>query len=93
MENSLTVIIPAFNEEKSLKLFLPEVIQYCKENDFKLIIVNDGSTDQSKEIINSYAYKEDDFVLIHHKVNKGYGGAIKSAIEKTTTKYLITIDA
>jgi len=93
MENSLTVIIPAFNEEKSLKLFLPEVIQYCKENDFKLIIVNDGSTDQSKEIINSYAYKEDGFVLIHNKVNKGYGGAIKSAIEKTTTKYLITIDA
>jgi glycosyltransferase involved in cell wall biosynthesis len=93
MENNLTIIIPAYNEEESLKRFLPQLIEFCKTNSFYLVVVNDGSTDNSKNII-SAIFKEYSFVrLINHKVNKGYGGAIKTGINASQTKYLITIDA
>lgn len=93
MENSLTIIIPAYNEEESLKIFLPELIKFCEAKSFQLIVVNDGSGDNSKsiitEIIKEYGFVE----LINHKVNKGYGGAIKTGIAASQTKHVITIDA
>jgi glycosyltransferase involved in cell wall biosynthesis len=93
MENSLTIIIPAYNEEESLKIFLPELIKFCEAKSFQLIVVNDGSEDNSKsiitEIIKEYGFVE----LINHKVNKGYGGAIKTGIAASQTKHVITIDA
>ena len=93
MENNLTIIIPAYNEEESLKIFLPELIKFCETKSFQLIVVNDGSEDNSKSIITEII-KEYGFVkLINHKVNKGYGGAIKTGIAASHTKYLITIDA
>jgi len=91
MESLLTVIIPAYNESESLEFFLPKVIEYCDLNNYKLIIVNDGSTDNSKDLLSEFKY---DFLnIINHKVNQGYGGAIKSGIKSATSKYVITIDA
>ena len=57
MENNLTIIIPVYNEEESLKIFLPQVIEFCKTKSFQLVVVNDGSTDNSKNII-SALFKE-----------------------------------
>lgn len=87
--NLLTIIIPVYNEEKSLSSFLPEVISFCKEHSFNLIVVNDGSKDNTSAIINQYIQQ---LTSITHKVNKGYGAAIKSGISHVDTKYLITID-
>jgi glycosyltransferase involved in cell wall biosynthesis len=93
MENTLSVIIPAYNEENSLQSFLPEVIDFCRNNGYELIIVNDGSKDKTKEILNSFKITVDFFKVVHHKVNKGYGGAIKSGVAIAETKYSIVIDA
>ncbi len=93
MKNTLSVIIPAYNEENSLQTFLPEVIDFCRSNSFDLIIVNDGSKDKTKEILNGFLNTADFFKVIHHKVNRGYGGAIKSGIILAETKYVIVIDA
>lgn len=93
METPLTIIIPAYNEEESLTAFLPNVIDFCKQNKFELIVVNDGSTDNTPAILRKLASTENFITIINHKVNKGYGGAIKSGIYASTTKYVITIDA
>lgn len=94
MENiMLTIIIPAYNEEKSILAYLPEVIAFCKQNKFELIIVNDGSKDKTLEVLKELSDTENFIKIIHHKVNKGYGGAIKSGIQNATTKYVVTIDA
>lgn len=90
--NDLTIVIPAYNEEQALSVFLPELIDYCRKNCCKLIIVNDGSKDDTKELLNRYA-EPAFFNPLHHKVNRGYGMAIKSGINATKTKYVITIDA
>lgn len=90
--NDLTIVIPAYNEEQALAVFLPELIAYCRSNGCRLIIVNDGSKDGSRELLDRYADPAF-FTPIHHKVNRGYGGAIKTGIKATTTRLVITIDA
>jgi len=90
MENNLTIVIPAYNEEGSLVDFLPQLISFIQERKFKAIIVNDGSKDKTADILKSYS---EHIEIVNHKVNRGYGGAIKSGILMTKTKYVITIDA
>jgi len=88
----LTVIIPAFNEGKNLPSFLPELVSYCKEKKWNIILVNDGSIDETRTILNQFK-GEEILHVIHHKLNKGYGAAIKSGLEACHTEYAITIDA
>jgi glycosyltransferase involved in cell wall biosynthesis len=90
--NDLTIVIPAYNEEQALASFLPELLSYCRNNGCRLIIVNDGSRDRTRDLLDRHADPAF-FTPIHHKVNRGYGGAIKTGIKATTTRLVITIDA
>ncbi len=92
MKEILTVVIPAYNEEKNLPEVLPGLISYCKSNDFRIIIVNDGSTDRSRKVLQPFE-REDLLSVFHHKLNKGYGAAIKTGIRHCETEFVITIDA
>lgn len=90
--NSLTVLVPCYNESDAIELYFPKLVKFCIENEFKLIIVNDGSNDDSFEKLDKY--KTDyDIIIINHKVNKGYGSAIISGIMGSNTAYTITIDS
>ena len=88
----LTVIIPAFNEEENLKIVLPPLIDHCRNNNWKIILVNDGSTDLTRQLLQQFE-QEPVLQVIHHKLNKGYGAALKSGISACETAYLITFDA
>lgn len=91
-EKDLTVIIPAYNEEDSLSDFLPRVIDYCTQHNWQVVIVDDGSSDGTQAIAEKLA-QSDRVRVIRHKVNRGYGGAIKTGIKAVDTRYLVTIDA
>lgn len=56
-----------------------------------LILINDGSFDDTAKILASYE-AEKNVMVINHKLNRGYGGAIKSGILKATTRFIVTID-
>jgi glycosyltransferase involved in cell wall biosynthesis len=88
----LTIIIPAYNEAGNLEQVLIPLKQFAIENNFKIIVVNDGSIDNSKELINQFI-DDYNFRVIHHKINCGYGAAIKSGIREANTPYVVTIDA
>ncbi len=90
--DDLTIVIPAYNEEQALSFFLPELIDFCRSRGCRLIIVNDGSKDNTRNLLNDYA-EESFFTPLHHKINRGYGGAIKTGIHAAKTSYVITIDA
>jgi glycosyltransferase involved in cell wall biosynthesis len=94
MQNSptLTIIVPAYNEAESLVTLLPDWIAFCKSRNMKLVVVDDGSKDATKLILKEY-YSEEVLTVVHNKVNKGYGGAIKEGIKMTNTPYVITMDA
>jgi glycosyltransferase involved in cell wall biosynthesis len=91
-KKNLTLIIPAYNEAENLTLILSELIGHCKSRKWKIIIINDGSKDSTKEVLNSYSF-EDELTVINHKLNKGYGAAIKTGIAACLTEFCITIDA
>lgn len=92
MLNQLTILIPCFNEEGNIPLILPDLISFARANNFKIIIVNDGSTDNSKNELLKFG--DIDFLkIINHKLNRGYGAALKSGILDANTEYIITLDA
>ena len=88
----LSVIIPAYNEAAVLPNVLPDLINTAQKENWDITIVNDGSSDNTKEILNNYA-DEPILKVIHHKVNRGYGGAIKTGINNAETEFVITFDA
>ncbi|MDD5528855.1 MAG: glycosyltransferase [bacterium] len=70
-------IIPAYNEEKNIPTLLKEIEYFAKNYKCRIIIVNDGSTDKTKEIVTSFKNKLSVEVLTH-LTNKGPGEAFKT---------------
>ena len=88
----LTLVLPAYNEEGALPEILPELLKFSDEKGCQLVIVNDGSKDRTREILDGFV-KHPALTVVHHKVNRGYGGALKSGIRSAKTTYVMTIDA
>jgi glycosyltransferase involved in cell wall biosynthesis len=87
----LTVVIPLYNEAENLSAFAKTVIEFCRVRNWQVIFVNDGSLDATKQILDKRAPAPHVHVL-HHKVNRGYGGALKTGIHHVNTSFLITMD-
>ena len=84
----VSIIIPLFNEEKSIK----KVIQRINPNFLnEIIVVDDGSSDNSVEKVQEI--KNKNIKIIRHKINKGYGAAILTGIKHATGDVIITIDS
>lgn len=90
LSGKLTVIVPCYNEALALPHVLPALIDIADQNSWQVICINDGSTDDTLKVLKDY---EKYITVINHKVNRGYGGAIKSGILDSKTDYVITIDA
>jgi len=88
---SLTVIVPVYNEAESLPSFLPHLLDFCAEHGWEIVFVNDGSRDESRSILESHA-NPPAVRVIHHKINRGYGGALKTGLLDATTPYVVTFD-
>lgn len=92
----LSILIPAYNESKTIHLILDKVKMVDLPNIHKeIIVVNDCSSDNTKETIENYiqANPNIDFKLFNHKVNKGKGAAINTAIQNFTGDFAIIQDA
>ncbi len=72
--------MPCYNEEQNAALVTQKLVQTLEKrfDDFEIILVNDGSKDRTGEICDSLAEKYPPVRVIHHAVNRGYGGAVKS---------------
>ncbi|MFM2307764.1 MAG: hypothetical protein RLZZ367_2433 [Bacteroidota bacterium] len=90
---TLSIVIPVYNEAQALPLVLPELIAFVNKHDYRLILTNDGSKDSSLQIMREALANEPNCKVVNHKVNRGYGGAIKSGILEAETDFVITIDA
>ncbi len=93
----LSVVIPCYNEERTVHLILDKVLRVQLLNNItkELIIVNDCSKDDTIGAINRYfeAHPNIDYKLYSHEVNKGKGAALHLGIEKATGDYIIIQDA
>jgi len=82
-----SIIIPSYNEEKSIKKVITD-LQKIINQEYEIIVVNDGSIDQTENILKQI----DNIKIINHSKNRGYGAALKSGIKKAQGKYIIIID-
>ncbi|KPA09289.1 glycosyl transferase family 2 [Candidatus Magnetomorum sp. HK-1] len=89
---SFSVLIPAYNEEDSIRSVLIEMNEVLSNSDqeFEIIVINDCSTDETKrEVIESGIQVR----LIDHKINKGYGAALKTGIRQSAHDWIVITDA
>jgi glycosyltransferase involved in cell wall biosynthesis len=92
-ENALlTVVVPVYNEEQTLPAFAPCLIELCQAKGWRTVFVNDGSGDRTRQILDHLAASPE-VQVVHHKVNRGYGGALKTGINHVTTPFLVTMDS
>ena len=84
----ISVILPVFNEEKFIVNAIESVLSQSF-SDFELIIVNDGSTDDTLEIINAF---EDSRIKVINQSNKGPGASRNSAMKIATGDYVMFLD-
>lgn len=82
----VSVIVPTYNVEEYLDKALESVKRQTLK-DIEIVVVNDGSTDNSLDIINKWAKGDDRFVIID-KENGGYGAAMNTGIAKATGDYI-----
>lgn len=87
-----SVIVPMFNEEKTIIKVLKKIHDIKKNyKELEIIVVNDGSTDGSKKLLDENNDLYD--VLISYDKNKGKGHAVKNGIKSANGKYIIFQDA
>jgi dolichol-phosphate mannosyltransferase len=90
--NKISIIIPAFNEIKTIEKIINKIYKKNKSLNKEIIIVDDGSVDGTRELIENKLLKKN-HIVIFHKKNKGKGAAIKSAQKIFTGDIVIIQDA
>ena len=87
----VSIVIPIYNVEKFLTECISSVVDQ-NYNDLEIILVNDGSTDNSGTICDHYAEKDSRIIVLHQK-NKGVSFARNSGIDMATGQYICFVDA
>lgn len=85
-----SIIIPVYNVEKYLKKCIDSVLNQTYQ-DFEIIIVNDGSTDNSSQILNNY--KDNDKIIIINQSNHGLSYSRNKGVEKSSGEYILFLDS
>jgi glycosyltransferase involved in cell wall biosynthesis len=95
-KNTVTIILPFFNEELILENTFKVLLAYIDshtEFDFDLLCIDDGSTDNSKIIVMEYALNDSRISIVSHVKNLGLGQALQTGFNHSTGEHVIVLDA
>jgi len=92
---SLSVFLPVYNEEKTIDSVISGMIDVIEPlaEDYEILLINDGSTDRSKDAILRWMQKKDRIRLINHETNLGYGAALKDGFTNANRDLIFYTDA
>lgn len=97
MTKLLSIIIPSFNEQHTIQSILDKVkdVELLENTQKEIVIVDDFSTDGTRELINDYQKNNPDLSLtiLHHEKNKGKGAAIHTGIIEANGDFIVIQDA
>jgi dolichyl-phosphate beta-glucosyltransferase len=91
----LSVVIPAYNEEKRLPRTINEIFDYLSKKNFsfEVIVVNDGSKDKTSDVVRELMKKYQNLTLIENKENKGKGWVVRQGMMEAKGKLRLFTDA
>jgi len=91
---SLSVFFPCYNEEGNVEQLVNEALQALNGlvQQYEIIIINDGSSDNTGSIANTLQQKHDTVRVIHHDTNKGYGAALISGFRNSIYDWIFFTD-
>lgn len=92
--SSLSIFFPFWNEEKNIEKVVTSAIPVAKQlaNKWEILIIDDGSSDHTVDIARDLARKDSHIRVIAHKMNRGYGAALKSGLTESRYDYVIFTD-
>ena len=97
MRNKISIIVPAYNEEKTIAAILYKLkTAHSRYNLHReIIVVNDASKDRTKSVVELFMLHNPDenIILINHELNKGKGAGLRTGFEHATGDYIIVQDA
>lgn len=91
-EARVTVVMPCYNAEKYIAEALESLLRQTYQ-DFKILVIDDGSTDKSGEIIERYAQMDDRICPLYNRENRGQVYTRNRGLEKCNTEYIALMDA
>ena len=90
----ITLLIPAYNEEAVIGDLLKDIKKDVNLSEsYEVLIVDDGSTDDTKKIVSMAIKKDKRIRLVEHKKNKGVGGALFTGFSKARGRIIVTLDS
>ena len=91
----LSIVIPAYNEEKRIGKTLEEITGYLKTKDYKseIIIIIDGSTDSTREVIRKFEKIDYRIKTTENEISKGKGYSVRRGMLETKGKFALFTDA
>ncbi len=92
MKKLLTVAIPAYNISEYIDKIIDSLLSTEKKNCLEILIVNDGSKDNTLELAKEYESKNEEIIRVIDKKNGGHGSTINAAIKIASGKYFKVID-
>ena len=87
----VSIIIPCYNQENYIKDAILSCFEQTYQN-IEIVIVNDGSSDNSAEVINSLIKNRENVIFINNKENFGVVHSRNIAIEKASGEYILPLD-
>lgn len=93
--DELSIFLPAYNEENNLKKTIDNVVENVTKNvsKWELVVVNDGSSDNTKKIAEKYANENKRIRVITHEENRGYGASLKTGFYTAKYPWISFIDS
>ena len=95
LDAKLSLVLPAYNEAENIEAVVDRVLEVLPQvvRDFDIIVVNDGGSDGTGAIIDRLAETHSQVLAVHHEVNQGYGGALRSGFAAADGDLIMFMDA
>jgi dolichol-phosphate mannosyltransferase len=94
---SISVVIPCYNEEDGIpqlkEKLLPVITRVGRRHDVELILIDDGSTDQTYQCLKTNFSSRPDTKIIKHEKNQNLGGAIRTGIKESSGEWIANLDS